>query len=137
MPVRSCALQCKLVSQIQAALSGAGSDTKRLMKRLQIPIYGGRLWFTRSGLEFDRAYDRLVRRLGAEPGPPLGAVSGQTVEFAIDGELLVLCYLAHRSARLHEAIHVAQAVARHVGMDPLVESEAFAYLGQWCFDGLA
>lgn len=107
------------------------------MKHLQIPIYGGHLWFTRSGLEFDRAYKRLARRLGAEPGQPVGACSGQTVEFNIEGELTVLCYVGHSSAHFHEAIHVAQAVARHVGMDPLVESEAFAYLGQWCFDRLA
>jgi hypothetical protein len=107
------------------------------VKQLPIPIYGGRLWCTRSRLEFDRAYNRLARRLGADPGKPAGACSGLTVDFSIDGELTVLCYIGHSSARLHEAIHVTQAVARHVGMDPLLESEAFAYLGQWCYDGLA
>jgi hypothetical protein len=62
-----------------------------------------------------------------------------TSDQIVDGELVIVSGVFDRrgSTRAHEATHCAQAVAEAIGMDPLREQEAFAYLSRWFYEELA
>lgn len=107
-------------------------------RRIRIPLYGGTLVVCASLAEFNRAFVALARRAGVpaeDESESLNAGSSCTSSLLIDGSLHVICY-ARRNRAHHEATHCAQAVAEHVGMDPLREAEGFAYLAEWMFDQL-
>lgn len=115
------------------------------MKRVQIPIYGGVLVACASNEEFERAYARMVRKLGTgEPdADSYAAPGGLTTSAIVDGELQIISgewdgssTTAGGSTRCHEAVHCAQAVALHIGLDPLKEQEAFAHLTSWFYEQL-
>lgn len=111
------------------------------MKTTAIPIYGGRLIVCRSRAEFDRAYEAEMVRAGVElvDGPTLLCSGGMTSHEVVAGELVIVSGVFDRrgSTRAHEATHCAQAVAGSVGMDPIREEEAFAYLVQWFYEELS
>jgi hypothetical protein len=109
------------------------------VRKIKIPIYGGSILACANATEFITEYRSLARLWGYESTPPVlePGEAGIVVSFPDEAWLQVLAYVPKKGgARAHEATHVAQAIARHVGMDPLAEEEAFAYLVQWCFDEL-
>ena len=111
------------------------------MKTIAIPLYGGKLIVAANQAEFDRAYDRLLAQLGQTPAGETFMLSpaGLTTSAVVADKLVVLSgmFIKHGGARCHEAVHCAQAVAEAVGMNPLREQEAFAYLTQWFYEELA
>lgn len=113
----------------------------RAMKTIAIPIYGGKLIVATSQAEFDRAYDRVLDSQGLERTEEIAGLRqiGMTANAVVNNQLVIVTGVFDRSGatRCHEATHCAQAVAEAVGMDPLREQEAFAYLTQWFYEELA
>lgn len=111
------------------------------MKTIAIPIYGGRLVLVTSQADFDRAYDRVLNSQGLDRTEEVAGLRqvGMTANAVVGNELVIVSGAFDRrgSTRCHEATHCAQAVAEAVGMDPLKEQEAFAYLTQWFYEELA
>jgi hypothetical protein len=107
------------------------------MRKLRIPIYGGDLIICGSIAEFDVAYAKRFER--DQPTPRRSGICGMTASGVAGGETLIVTGVWDKSGstRCHEAVHCAQAVAEHSGMDPLREEEAFAYLVQWFWEVLA
>jgi hypothetical protein len=108
----------------------------------QIPIYGGRLYVTKSLDAFNTAYKRYLLATGEEAietGMSNAMDGGATAGEVVGGELRIVSSVWLRpgasrgSVLCHEAVHCAQTVARHIGMDPVEENEAFAYLTQWFY----
>lgn len=109
-----------------------------MTRRIPVPIFGGMLVVCASLAEFNRAYMALAKRAGIsadDEAEPMNAGDSCTSSLVLDGALHIVCY-ARRNRAHHEATHCAQAVAEHVGMDPLREAEGFAYLAEWMFDQL-
>jgi hypothetical protein len=108
------------------------------MKRHRIPIYGGLLVVCRTIEEAEAAYRRLNGREPPEDRSR-GSRDGETIrgQHADDLLLVVGIYTDAADLACHEAVHCAQFIAERVGMDPLAELEAFAYLTQWLFAQLA
>ncbi len=107
------------------------------MKRIHIPIYGGFLHLCGTALEFTEATTRAIEAQGLIPGEPSAvAACGLTDSMIVDGVVRVYVWAEHgnTAARCHEAVHCAQEIAEHLGMDPLRDREAFAYLAQWFFE---
>ena len=110
------------------------------MKTIPIPIYGGKLVVARNQAEFDRAYNRLLagQSLQRSDENEAPCKRGITSSWIANGELSIVSgvFDRHGSTRCHEATHCAQAVAEAVGINPLREQEAFAYLTQWFYEEL-
>lgn len=111
------------------------------MKTIDIPIYGGRLIVANSQSEFDRVYKRILAGQGVKPCEESVALcrGGMTSSEVIGNEVVIVSGVFDRrgSTLCHEAVHCAQVVAEAAGMDPIREQEAFAYLTQWFYEGLA
>jgi hypothetical protein len=108
------------------------------MKRHRIPIYGGLLVVCRTVAEAEAAFRRLA---GHEPREDCsgGMRDGEVLRGQHAGDLLLVAGIYTDAPDLvcHEAVHCAQFIAERVGMDPLAELEAFAYLTQWLLAQLA
>jgi hypothetical protein len=104
------------------------------VKRHPIPLFGGALIACASLDEFNAAVRRFTKQLRLVEADPVDWSNGDgaTDEFVINEEVVVVSYAGGHAC--HEATHCAQAIALHIGLDPLKEQEAFAYLTQWCFD---
>ena len=110
------------------------------MKRITIPIYGGLLLIASDSTTFDAEHRKLVKKAGFAVDEAIAYASpgGNTADIVIDDGLHIISgiWVKDLGCVCHEAVHCAQMVARHIGMDAVVESEAFAYLTQWFFDQL-
>lgn len=110
------------------------------MKRIPIPLYGGLLIVVNDEAAFDIEHRKLVKRAKYVWEDPVvnAAPDGTTVDLMVGDSINILSgyWGKDLSVVCHEAVHCAQAIARHIGMDAVVESEAFAYLTQWFFEQL-
>lgn len=111
------------------------------MKTIKIPLYGEKLIVVRTQAEFNTAYSKLLAHAGdecCEESVTLSA-GGMTTQAVVDNELFIISgmFVHDGGMRCHEATHCAQAVAEAVRMNPIRETEAFAYLTQWFYEVLS
>jgi hypothetical protein len=107
------------------------------VRRHTIPLFGGALIVAPTMESYNAKFAKLAEFEGYKVSDTSDSATrdedSATCGFVIGNELHVLV-VARRAAACHEATHCAQAVALHIGLDPLREQEAFAFLSQWCFD---
>ena len=111
-----------------------------MSKNMQIPLYAGWLFIASSEKKFDKLYARYIKGKHEEAPAPLQFATGGLTSCAVqkDGRVVVVSgvWPKRHSEACHEAVHCAQFLAEHRGLDPLAEKEAFAYLVQWFFEQL-